>query len=406
MAILQKIVQEQKISQKIILNIKDLKKDSEIFIEIVTNFKNNAPNLKQINKENINLILKEAEKITNNIIKTKELQTNYILEIIQELYNLLKNANGNRNLNFYAELKKELKDKLQLIKEQEEKIVIDDEKLKKNTHKKFLKNACINSNLFNEIEKNETQKLKIEQILEEVEEKILETGNMDALKKILMAIEIIIEDSQIELNNLTSEESRILYETIKLEELFFIYMGRFTENTKFFEDKIYQIKKIRSKIDISLNEDIKTHQSLAAITAHIIEIANNGLNYKFPFKYGYHTTPTFVLQYAKIHQGVFGDPNNKGEICVTIENKFVPYPLEKEHYSKIREELRELGIEPVEKLVKLEFDLSKVGQIRRPVAVEDQMNEVNEKWYAFQPPVILENVLTDECKKELKEYLF
>lgn len=389
------------IAYKIHLDAKDLIKlegEFDVLFESITK-KINSKGVLDIHA--LTSLVDDCEKIHMKIINVKKRHPILLFNFFKELLGELGSYSLEADSHFVTHVRKDLASLKNQLHSLDRKNTYSSKHEK--SYESFFKKFASDYKLFKQIEHLEVDNSSYEDILDEVRET---EGGFSVGRRLAFLVHHIIDSFEEELEILSIEEVRKLIELNKLEELLKLSSFKIVQSSEF-NRLLVRFGTLKRNIRIELADSINFDQMISRIDWELRKkVGEKYQNHSF--KIGYHQTKTVMVQFAIIHNFMFGV--NGGMIYVSINESFVPAYEQEGVVELLSPKLRSKGITPINDFFYLEFDLRKLDlhisdsndaiKAIKNMAPDGKIPKVY-PWWSFSSPVYLLDYLTPKSKEQV-----
>ncbi|MBT7902914.1 hypothetical protein HN587_03550 [Candidatus Woesearchaeota archaeon] len=225
-------------------------------------------------------------------------------------------------------------------------------------------------------------------------------------RKIYLFVLGMLHSFEEELEDISVSEARKLYELKQIKDALLSVMGpRYLPGVG---ELIEEISNLMKCFEIELNQEVLDNQKLSEVEWNLLHFKKK-LDHQTE-KIGYHATKILFVQYAILHNFMFGAPRD--EISVTLDLAFRGEVGNGIGFLKVSKKVSESGFEPDLNEIILEFNLNKIRlvelqdhddavKIVNMIAEHTLIDIKKYPWYKFKSPVKLTDCLTKNSLKEV-----
>ena len=397
-------IREERIVYQVRLDLKDIRKHEKDYDKIISSITKKLSSDGELDKAQFARLVSDCREILSRVKDARSLLPLKLLAFFEEIIEYLGHMDL-RNVGDEEEkrLIAECRHQVEKLKESGRHMTLKNRRraADEKAYSGLLRRLASDYKLFGKEEILNISEEKYGEIIDDMYAKDYEAKNN---KRLLAAIEGMVQAFEEELDIISIEEARKLYELNRLENaLRTMKQIGHDDTTAWALDEIIKLKKIFS---IELSQPLLFDQRLSEIEWKLLHLETESRGKK-P-KLGLHSTNKILVQYAIASGFMYGCPG--GRVFVSVDERFLPKYERRETLKEIADKLEEIGFKPMDKTMVLEFDLGRIRTLR-PADHDDAikavklmgMGEFPEKypWYSFDCPVKLTDCLTRRSLKEV-----
>ncbi len=400
---LKPFVDEERICYEIHISLSDIIEDEKDYDRLIRSVVRRAKD--GLDRKGINRLLADAQKILQKVRGIRSLMPKKLYAFFQEIF-LFLNENRyevldyDRNKEFFINVRQEierLRKDLSSQGKHDRKAAVNEK-----PYEVLFKLFASDLGLFKGMDKRAVQEMDYARMLDHLYDIAEhESGIMSKVGRLVHAMLDAIEE---DLNTISTEEARKLFQMKKLEDYLESLEFRHSD---FVEQTIQAISRIKQEYKLELSQDIIDDQKLREIEWQL-SIYEKEYEKRSP-KIGYHNTNAVAVQFAIINNYMFG-PKGIPIYCCT-NNKDVPSYRREHVVDMISKELEQKGLKPIDRPILLEFDLRKIrtvmpamhGQAISHLVRTNGALPKDYPWVQFDGPVKLTECLTAKSMIDIKE---